>query len=68
MSKIILKIDGMHCDKCAERLENALKKRDNIKDAKVSFEKKEAEIEFKQIEKEKIEEYIEDIGFKSLGE
>ena len=68
MRIITLKIDGMHCDKCAERLENALKKRENIKDAKVSFEKKTAEIEFEKIEKEQIEEYIEDIGFKSLGE
>ena len=68
MSKIVLKIDGMHCDNCATRLENALKKKENIKNAKVSFEKKEAEIEFESITKEQIEEYIEDIGFESLGE
>ncbi|MBP5678248.1 MAG: heavy-metal-associated domain-containing protein [Bacilli bacterium] len=68
MSKIILNIDGMHCDKCAERLENALKKKENIKSAKVSFETRKAVIEYENITKEQIEEYIEDIGFQSLGE
>ncbi len=68
MNKIVLKIDGMHCDGCANRLQNALNKKENIKSAKVSFEKKQAEIEYEKISKEEIEEYIEEIGFKSLGE
>ncbi len=68
MNKVVLKIDGMHCDGCANRLQKALNKKENIKSAKVSFEKKQAEIEYEKISKEKIEEYIEEIGFKSLGE
>jgi len=68
MNKIILKIDGMHCTGCSERLEKVLKSKKNIKNAKVSFEKKEAEIEYDKISKEEIEEYIEEVGFKSLGE
>ena len=68
MDKIILKIEGMHCNACSTRLENSLKKKENIKDAKVDFEKKEATIEYENITKKQIEEYIEDIGFKSLGE
>ena len=68
MKKIELKIDGMHCDGCAKRLENALKKKENIKSAEVSFEEKKAVIEFDKIKKEEIENYIEEIGFKSLGE
>ena len=68
MNKIILKIDGMHCNGCSERLEKALNNKDNIKHAKVSFKKKEAEIEFDKITKKEIEDYIEEIGFKSLGE
>ena len=68
MEKIVLKIDGMHCNGCSERLEKVLNKKDNIKKANVSFEKKEAVIEFEGITKEDIEEYIEDAGFKSLGE
>ncbi len=68
MEKIELKIDGMHCDGCAKRLENALKKKENIKSVEVSFEEKKAVIEFDKIKKEEIENYIEEIGFKSLGE
>lgn len=68
MNKITLKIDGMHCDACSKRLENSLMKKEHIKKVSVSFEKKEATIEFETITKNDIEEYIEDIGFKSLGE
>ena len=68
MEKLVLKIDGMHCDACAKRLENCLNKKENIKRAKVDFPTKKAEIEYEKITKETIEEYIEDIGFKSLGE
>ncbi len=68
MEKIVLKIDGMHCDACANRLQNGLNKKENIKNAKVDFSTKKAEIEYEKITKEEIEEYIEDIGFKSLGE
>ena len=68
MEKIELKIDGMHCDGCAKRLENALKKKENIKSVEVSFEEKKALIEFDKIKKEEIENYIKEIGFKSLGE
>lgn len=68
MEKIILKIEGMHCDACKNRLEKALNSRDNIISAKVSLENNLAEIEYEKITKDKIEEYIEDIGFKSLGE
>lgn len=68
MEKITLKIEGMHCDACKNRLENALNTKENIKSAKVNLEKNIAEIEFEKITKEEIEEYIDDIGFKSLGE
>ena len=68
MSKIILKINGMHCDACKKRLENALNMKEDIISCKVDLKNNKAEIEYKNISKEKIEEYIEDIGFKSLGE
>ena len=68
MQKCILKIEGMHCDGCSKRLENSLIKKENIHSAKVDFKKKQAEIEYDQISIKKIEEYIEEIGFKSLGE
>lgn len=68
MNKITLKIEGMHCNACSNRLENALMKKEHIKKVSVSFEKKEATIEYDTITKKEIEEYISDIGFKSLGE
>lgn len=68
MNKVVLKIEGMHCDGCRKRLENSLSKKENIKSAKVSFEKKQAEIEYDKISIKEIEQYIEEIGFISLGE
>ena len=68
MKKVILKIDGMHCDGCSNRLEKVLKKQENIKDAKVSFKTKEAIIEYDKMDLKEIEKIIEDTGFKSLGE
>lgn len=68
MNKIILKIDGMHCNGCAERLEKVLNKKDSIKKASVNFDNKEAIIEYDDISIKDIEEFIEDAGFKSLGE
>ncbi len=68
MNKITLKIEGMHCDACKNRLENALNRKEDIKKATVDLEKNQATIEFENITKEQIEEYINDLGFKSLGE
>ena len=68
MNKVVLKIDGMHCDKCSERLEKFLNNKDGIISCKVSLKKKEAVIEYDKITIKEIESYIEDIGFKSLGE
>ena len=68
MNKITLKIEGMHCDACKNRLENALNRKEDITKATVDLEKNQATIEFENITKEQIEEYINDLGFKSLGE
>lgn len=68
MEKITLKIEGMHCNACSERLEKGLMKKEHIHKVSASFEKKEAKVEYDTISKEKIEEYIEDLGFQSLGE
>lgn len=68
MKEILLRIDGMHCNGCSTRLENALKNKKGIIDAKVNFDTKEAHIKYKKIDKKTIEKYIDEIGFKSLGE
>ena len=66
MNKVILKIDGMHCEGCAKRIENSLSKKDEVKSVQVSFEKKEAIIEYtKEIN---FKECIEDLGFQVVGE
>ena len=69
MKKIVLKIGGMGCDTCRVKLEEGLNKYDGIK-ANVSLEDNIAVIEYDEnlINVSKIEEYINDIGYESLGE
>lgn len=67
MKKICLKIEGMHCVGCASRLEKILNVQDGIKKANVDFDSKLATIEYEDIALNKIEEYIESVGFKSNG-
>ena len=68
MKKVCLKIEGMHCDGCAKRLTKALENKEEISSAKVSYENKEAEIEYENLTLEEINKIIEDLGFESLGE
>jgi len=37
VSEVVLKIDGMHCDKCAARLESLFGKEPGVRKATVSF-------------------------------
>lgn len=67
MKKVILEIEGMHCEGCSSRLEKSLKVQDGITSAKVDLESRKATICYDGIDIEKIEEYIADTGFKSLG-
>ncbi len=66
MKEIKLKIEGMHCTGCSERLEKVLNNTDGIEEAKVSFENKVAEIKFDEntTSEKEIKEAIEDAGFK----
>ena len=66
MKEINLKIEGMHCTGCSNRLEKVLNNTDGIEKAKVNFEDKKATISFDEtkINEEKIKETIEDSGFK----
>ena len=36
-TKTILEISGMHCASCAQKIENALKKIDGVKEVNVNF-------------------------------
>ena len=66
MKEISLKIEGMHCKGCSNRLEKVLNNTDGVEKATVSFEDKKAIITFDESKTniEKIKEAIEDSGFK----
>ena len=65
MENIILKINGMKCTGCSQRVERALKNTDGIKDASVDLESKKANISYNEdeISVKQIREIITDVGF-----
>lgn len=46
MKTTIFKIEGMHCDGCAETIKNLLDKEQGVQIADVSFEKRQARVLF----------------------
>lgn len=69
MKKIILKIDGMTCSGCSNGLEKYLNKQEGILNASVNLVMANALIEYdeKKLNLSKIEAFVKDAGFKSLG-
>ena len=69
MKKIILSIDGMTCSACSNGLEKYLNKQNGIFDASVNLVMANATINYdeKILNQEKIEKYVKQAGFKSLG-
>lgn len=65
MEKIVLKINGMKCTGCSQRVERALKNTDGIEDANVNLETREAKITYNkdEISYNQICETIVDTGF-----
>ena len=66
MKEIKLKIEGMHCAGCSNRLEKILNNVDGIESAKVSLEEKSADIKYneEEVELNTILQEIDDAGFK----
>ena len=66
MREIKLKIEGMHCAGCSNRLEKILNNVDGVESAKVSLEEKSADIKYneEEVELSTILQEIEDAGFK----
>ena len=66
MREIKLKIEGMHCAGCSNRLEKILNNVDGVESAKVSLEEKPADIKYneEEVELNTILQGIEDAGFK----
>lgn len=67
MKKIVLGIEGMHCDGCVNRLIKVLKALDGVVDAKVSLENKSTEIEYdeNELELDDIKQAVSDAGFEA---
>ena len=65
MENVVLKIKGMKCTGCSQRVERALKNTDGIEHAKVDLDSREANIDFNKeiITVKEICETIEDVGF-----
>ena len=65
MENITLKINGMKCTGCSQRVEKALKNTDGIEDANVDLEKREANIKYNKdkLSYKEICDVITDIGF-----
>lgn len=69
MKKIVLKIEGMSCSACSNGLEKYLNKQECIEDATVNLVMATASITYDdKLTIKDIEKYIEEAGFKSLGE
>ena len=70
MKKINLSIYGMTCSACSNGLEKYLNKQNGISSASVNLVMANATIEYdeKLLNLEKIEEFVKQAGFKSLGE
>lgn len=67
MKKIVLEIEGMHCEGCVNRLTKVLNGLDGVNDAKVSLENKNAVIEYDEdkIEIEDLKQAVSDAGFEA---
>ncbi len=65
MENIILKINGMKCTGCSQRVERALKNTEGIESASVNLETREANISYNkdEISYEDICNTIVDVGF-----
>ncbi len=66
--KIELKINGMHCGNCALDIKETLEDENGVKKAEVSFDKKEAIIEFDETEinQAKVIETITNLGYEVI--
>lgn len=61
-----LKIEGMHCSGCAMGVENSLKMRRLVKEAKVDYSSKIANVEFDEnkVRKEDVIRAVAELGYK----
>ncbi len=65
MAKVIIGVEGMSCNHCKMAVEKELKSLQGVKDAVVSLESKNAEIEYDEnmVDIEKLRQAIKDAGY-----
>lgn len=70
MNNITLKIRGMHCDGCANRIKTLVEKEAGVRRAEVSFSSGEANIQYNAhaIDEDRISEIIVQAGFSVVTE
>lgn len=66
MTKISLKVKGMHCHSCEILIKDSLEETEGVKEAKLDYKKGIADIEFdeKKVNENKIKAIIENEGYK----
>ncbi len=63
MKEIILKVEGMACTGCENRIQNALKTKEEIKEVVANHKEGTVKIVAEDVNLEEIKEKIESIGF-----
>ena len=65
MNTVTFKIDGMHCDGCAERIKTLVEKEPGVRGAEVSFAAGDARVSYNPhaVAEERLTEIIERAGF-----
>lgn len=65
MTKIKLKIDGMHCTSCAMNIDGELEDTEGVKSASTNYAKQYTEVEFdeEKVDEKKIVEIIKSVGY-----
>ena len=66
MKKVIINVEGMMCEGCESRIQNALKNIEGIENVIANHKEKTVTIIAENINIEKIKDKIEDIGFTVL--
>lgn len=66
MSEIIIKLEGMMCEGCENRVQNSLKSIEGIKEVNANHKEKIVTIVGENVDISKVKERIEDIGFRVL--
>ena len=66
--QVIIRVDGMKCVHCANKVQEELEKIDNIKSIKVNLDDKKVTIKYKnEIDLNSVKRLIEDLDYKFLG-